>query len=78
VTAGAVVTHLAVPFAAVRTVEIEVATLDPEFHVVTVTFETAEGAKELPLVAHAPARNAGRPLDAHPGGRRLTHFAPPE
>lgn len=49
-----------VPFAAVRAVEIEVATLVPEFHVVTVTFETAEGVKELPLVAHAGVPGADR------------------
>lgn len=49
-----------VPFAAVRTVEIEVATLVPEFHVVTVTFETAEGVKELPLVALAGVPGADR------------------
>lgn len=49
-----------VPFAAVRTVEVEVATVDPECHVVTVTFETAEGVKELPLVALAGVPGADR------------------
>lgn len=39
-----------IPFAAIRSVDCEVAVVEPEFQVVLVTFETANGLKELPLV----------------------------
>ena len=40
-----------IPFSAVRGVDCEVAILQPEFHVAVLKFDTADGLKELPLLA---------------------------
>ena len=42
-----------IPFAAMRSYEMEVALVEPEFHAVALVFDTADGPKELPLVACA-------------------------
>ena len=50
----------AVPFAAVRGYEVEVARVDPESRVVVLSFDTADGLRELPLVATAGLPGADR------------------
>ena len=49
-----------IPFAAVRKYEVEVITVNPEFHAVVLSFDTAEGLKELPLVPTTGLPGANR------------------
>ena len=49
-----------IPFEAVRKYEVEVATVTLVFHVVVMSFDTADGLKELPLVPSAGLPGADR------------------